>query len=149
MPKHFLSHLLSSQPLDYSFEDLLVQPKKDKDEEEQKIEFLPQTSRPGTRSNLTIDLYETPEEIVVKGWLPGVRPEDIEINLKEKFLQIKAERKRENEMSVKDYYFKESEHGELERSIRLHKAVDVQKAEASFEHGVLTVLLPKLIVHEN
>ena len=101
-------------------------------------------SFPQAQGNLAIDLYETPAEIVVKGWLSGVRPEDIEIDLKEKFLHIKAERKKESEVDEKDYYFKESEHGRLERSIRLHKAVNVERAQAVFEHGVLTILLPKL-----
>ena len=101
-------------------------------------------SFPEAQGNLTIDLYETPEQIVVKGLLPGVKPEDIEIDLKEKFLHIKAERKRESEVDEKNYYFKESEHGELERSIRLHKVINPSEAQAIFEHGVLTIFLPKV-----
>lgn len=90
-----------------------------------------------------LDLYETEESIVVKAPLPGVKPEDVDISITEGILTIKGEAKSEEEVKREDYHRRELHYGSFCRSVPLPTEVEHGKAEATFEHGILTVTLPK------
>jgi len=101
-------------------------------------------SRNGTGHLLAIDLYETEKEVVVKTAVPGVRPEDVEVKVTGDVLAIRGTTTEEKDTKAENYYLRERRHGTFSRSIALPVAVQADKAEAVFEHGILTLTLPKV-----
>lgn len=93
--------------------------------------------------NIPIDIYQTENNVIVKATLPGVKPEEVDISITGEVLTIKAERKEEKEIKEKDYFRKENRYGMVSRSITLPVEVKTDKAEASFDNGVLNLTLPK------
>jgi len=90
-----------------------------------------------------VDIYETDEALVVKAALPGIRPEDVEISIQGDQLTIRGEYKHEAKEEKGNYHRRELRYGTMSRCITLPVQVDADKAEAVFEHGMLTVTLPK------
>jgi HSP20 family protein len=90
-----------------------------------------------------VDLYETDEEVVVRASLPGVKAEEIAISVTGGALTIKAETKEEQEEEKSEYYRRERRYGTFQRVLTLPARVDSEKAEATFEDGVLDLHLPK------
>lgn len=76
--------------------------------------------------------------------LPGVKKEDINVDLKDDVLTISGERKTKTEIKEKDYYKKESSYGKFQRSFTLPENTDIENIEANSEDGVLEVVIPKL-----
>lgn len=94
-------------------------------------------------SYLTMDMYQTEDQIVIKAAMPGVKPEDIQISVVGDVLTLQGEVRQEEEVKDVTYHLKESRHGSFLRSIPLPVAVVSEKAKAVFENGVLTLELPK------
>jgi HSP20 family protein len=92
---------------------------------------------------LAVDVYETEEDVVVKATVPGVKPEDIDISVTGDTLTIKGEFKEEEKVEKENYIRRERRQGSFSRSLTLPTSVDVEKANAEFEHGVLKLTLPK------
>jgi HSP20 family protein len=92
----------------------------------------------------TMDVIDTDEKIVVKTDLPGVKKEDIKIDLTEDSLAIEAKFEEESEVKEADYVRKERRYGEAKRSMILPAKVKTDEATAKFEDGVLTIELPKI-----
>lgn len=90
-----------------------------------------------------IEIYDEKDDIVVKAELPGLKREDIEINLAGDLLTIKGEKKKEEEVKEKDYYYSERSFGSFERSVEIPQKVLPDKVRASFKDGVLEVRLQK------
>ena len=90
-----------------------------------------------------LDVFETGDALVVKGALPGVRPEEVDISVTGDVLTIKGETKSEEETKDGNYHRRELRYGSFARSIALPTRVDHDKAEAKFENGILTITLPK------
>ncbi|MBU6500221.1 MAG: Hsp20/alpha crystallin family protein [Patescibacteria group bacterium] len=93
---------------------------------------------------LTIDVYQTPADIVVESAVAGVKPEDIDINVTNDSVTIRGERHREKEVKDDDYFYQECYWGRFARSVVLPQEVDPESAEVVFKNGILTVRLPKL-----
>lgn len=92
---------------------------------------------------LAVDMYETPDSVVVKTSVPGVKPEDIDITITGNTLTIKGETRVEEKVEKEHYIRQERRYGVFQRSIQLPDALVGDKAEATFEHGVLTLTIPK------
>lgn len=92
---------------------------------------------------LTIDVYQTPEYIVIESAVAGVRPEDLDINATTDSVTIRGERSREQEVKDDDYFYQECYWGRFSRSVILPQEVDPESAEVSFKNGILTIRLPK------
>jgi len=92
---------------------------------------------------LTIDVYQTPEDIIIKSTIAGVKPEDLDVSINNDMVTIKGERKREEEISQDDYYYQECYWGAFSRSVVLPTDVLADKVEASLKNGILTIKLPK------
>jgi len=92
---------------------------------------------------LALDMYETGNEVVVEATVPGVKPEEIDVQVTGNTLTIKGERKEEKKEERASYIYQERSFGSFCRSVTLPTEVDVDKANAEFEHGVLTLTLPK------
>jgi HSP20 family protein len=90
-----------------------------------------------------MDLYQTDDAVVVKMGLPGIEPEDIQVSVNDGVLTIRGEVKEEKEDKAKTYHLRERRYGAFSRSVNLPSSVDVEKSDAQFENGVLTLTLPK------
>jgi len=90
-----------------------------------------------------IDLYQTPEEVVVKANLPGLKSDDVQISVTSDVLTLRGEFKQEEERKDATYHVLERRSGSFERSVMLPTDVQTDKARADFEDGVLTITLPK------
>ena len=95
-------------------------------------------------AELTIDMFETPSEIVIRTMVAGVRPEDLDISITRDMVTIRGERESERTVSDEDYFHRELFWGSFSRAIVLPKEVEVEEAEASEKHGLLTIRLPKI-----
>ncbi|HEY5984281.1 MAG TPA: Hsp20/alpha crystallin family protein [Anaerolineales bacterium] len=91
----------------------------------------------------SIDLFETENDVVVKAALPGMKAEDVEINVTGDMLTIKGQTKEESELKEKAYHIREHRWGSFERSVPMPTSVVSEKAKAEFENGILTITLPK------
>ncbi|WP_456457534.1 Hsp20/alpha crystallin family protein [Nitratifractor sp.] len=90
-----------------------------------------------------VNTRETEDAYYIEVDLPGVKKEDITIDVKDNVLTISGERKIEEERKEDDFYRVESIYGTFERSFTLPEDVDVDKIEAEAKDGVLTVKIPK------
>jgi HSP20 family protein len=93
---------------------------------------------------LTIDVYQTPHEIVVESAVAGVDPDALDITATPDSLAIKGERQRRKEVRDDDYLYQECYWGKFSRSVILPQEVDPENATVSFKNGILTVRLPKV-----
>jgi HSP20 family protein len=92
---------------------------------------------------LPLDVAENENEFVVKASLPGVKPEDVQITVHGDILTIQGESKFEEEKKGDRWHLRERRVGSFHRSVSLPTAVNSDKAQAQFEHGVLSLTLPK------
>jgi HSP20 family protein len=93
--------------------------------------------------DLAVDMFETNDDLVVSTTLPGVKPDDVEITVTGDALCITAESKADSVTESATFYEQERRYGVCSRSLILPVAVQVDKAEAKFKDGVLTLTLPK------
>lgn len=98
---------------------------------------------PMSAADLAIDMYETKDDVVVKAALPGIKPEQVEVTITGDTLMIRGESKEENEVKEEDYIRKERRYGSFFRSVVLPSVIKADKADATFENGVLTLKIPK------
>ena len=126
------SELMSlRQAMDRLFEDRFVRPSR-------AVSALGEVAAPA------LDVYQTPTEIVVKAALPGLKPEDVNIDITGETLEIKGERKAEQEIKKDDYLYQERRYGAYYRSVVLPSGLKTDKAEATMEDGILTLTIPKV-----
>ena len=90
-----------------------------------------------------VDMYQTKDDIIVKAAVPGVKPEDIDIAVTGDVLTITGELKEEEKVEEGNYLRQERRYGQFMRELALPTQVNADKAKAEFEHGVLTLRLPK------
>jgi HSP20 family protein len=90
-----------------------------------------------------IDMYHTPTDVVVKAALPGVKSEEVDITITGDAVTIKGETKTEEETKEKNYLYREHRHGTFSRLVNLPAGLNTDKAEATFDNGMLTLTIPK------
>ena len=90
-----------------------------------------------------IDMFQTDDEIVVKAALPGIKADEVQINITGEVLTLKGEMKHEEDKKEKAWHIHEQRWGSFERSIVLPTDVVPDKAKAEFDNGILTIALPK------
>lgn len=93
---------------------------------------------------LTIDVYQTPDEIIVESTIAGVKPEDLDISITNEAVTIKGKREKTQTVKDEDYFYQECYWGKFSRSIILPQEIDSEKAVASLKNGILLIKLPKL-----
>ncbi len=93
--------------------------------------------------SVPLDMYQTADDVVVKATIPGINPEDVDITITGDVLTIKGENKVEEEKKNTDYFYRERGVGSFTRTINLPADLQTDKADASFENGVLTLSIPK------
>jgi len=125
------SELMSlRQAMDRLFEDSFVRPSRG-------LAALGEVPVP------TLDVYQTPSDVVVKATLPGLKPEDVTIDITGEMLTIKGETNAEQEIKKEDYLYQERRYGAFSRSVILPTGLKTEKCEATMEDGVLTLSIPK------
>ncbi|XP_021769109.1 17.8 kDa class I heat shock protein-like [Chenopodium quinoa] len=99
----------------------------------------------GGFANTRIDWRETPEAHVFKADLPGLKKEEVKVEVEDgKVLQISGERNRESEEETDKWHRLERSSGRFIRRFRLPENVKMDEIKANMEHGVLTVTVPKM-----
>lgn len=98
---------------------------------------------PQPEGQLTVDVCQTAEDIIIESAVAGVRPEDIDVNVTDDSVSIKGSRFREASTTEREYLYQECYWGRFARSIILPETVDPDNADVTFKNGVLTIRLPK------
>ena len=92
---------------------------------------------------IPLDIREEDNTLFVKASLPGLKPEDIHIEVKDDVLTIWGEAKHEEEHEEEQYHLREHRYSRFERSVMLPYPVEIDKTEAEYENGMLALKLPK------
>jgi HSP20 family protein len=95
------------------------------------------------QATFPLDVCETENEYLIKASLPGIKPDDVQITVHGDTLTIRGESKSADEKKGEHWHIRERRAGTFQRSLSLGAPVNSDRAEASFEHGVLTLTLPK------
>ena len=128
---HPLTDLMTlRQAMDRLFDDSFVRPSRS-------LETFGRVIAPA------LDVYQTPSELMVKATLPGVKAEDVNIDISGDTLTIKGESKAEQEVKREDYLYQERRYGAFSRSVVLPSGLKSDKTEATMEDGILTLTIPK------
>lgn len=141
------------EPEEYTSESRITPPSNAYDEE---TEIFTEASSPkknimedsfsstdNSEGQLTIDVYQTENDIVIKSTIAGVKPEDLDVSINSDMVTIRGERKTEEAVSEENYYYQECYWGSFSRSVILPVDVLADKAEAAMKNGILTIRLPK------
>ena len=94
-------------------------------------------------AGLAMDIRSTPDALVVEAALPGVKPEEVDITVEGGTLTITGEFRSERNDGEGDYLVQEMRRGSFSRAVTLPQGLEPDKATATFEHGVLTLRIPK------
>jgi len=95
------------------------------------------------RFGLALDVTSDADALVVEAALPGVKPEDVEITVEDGTLSIRAESHSERTSGEGETLVQEIRRGSVSRVVALPTGLEADKATASFEHGMLTLRIPK------
>lgn len=95
-------------------------------------------------AELTVDVYQTPTEVIVKSMIAGVKPEDLQISITRDAVTIKGRRNEEITVNEENYFHKELYWGSFSRTITMPEEVEPEEAEAFEKNGLLTIRLPKI-----
>ena len=90
------------------------------------------------------DVFEGEDAVKIVAEVPGVRPEDVKISLENNLLSIRGEKQQQAEEKTERVHRYERSYGTFERTFALPSTVDPDKIVASYEHGILTVSIPKV-----
>lgn len=90
----------------------------------------------------SVEVYATDDEVVISAELPGIRPEDVTVEITEEAVHLSGELKQESEIKEDNYYRSERQYGHFERVVPLPNRIKDDQAKASFKHGVLTIRAP-------
>lgn len=90
-----------------------------------------------------LDIFEINSHYIVELDIPGVKKEDININVDNNILTIKGKKETDKEDKDTNYYSRERFYGDFKRSMSLPVGVNADKIDAAFNSGVLTIKLPK------
>ena len=93
--------------------------------------------------NVPVDVTQEGDDIVVRASVPGLKPEDISVTLDDGLLTIEGEVASESEVNESDYLLRERRVGRFRRALRLPDTADADKAQPSYENGVLKIAVPK------
>ncbi len=131
--RSFFERITGSIPLSREIEE---------DEEDiQKDVWVNNTIEEG---ELSVDVYQNQNEIIIKTMVAGVRPEDLDVSISRDMVTLKGKRESERMIADHDYFHKELYWGTFSRTIILPQEIDVDAAEAIEKHGLLIIKLPKL-----
>ncbi|MBI2911120.1 MAG: Hsp20/alpha crystallin family protein [Chloroflexi bacterium] len=97
----------------------------------------------GGRAFTPLEVYEQDDAVIVRAALPDVRPEEIEITTSGDTVTLKGEHRPTEGIKPEQYLLQEWPYGKFVRSVTLPISCQMEKAEADFDRGVLTLRIPK------
>ena len=100
-----------------------------------------QTEGEGT---LTVDVYQTDNDIVIKSTMAGVKSGDLDITINNDMVTIKGDREPDDKIKQSDYHWQELYWGPFSRTVILPEEIDIDGSKASIKNGVLTIKMPRL-----
>jgi HSP20 family protein len=105
-------------------------------------QVAPETTRGGTHFTPRVDIFETADELVLLGDIPGVQPEDVDLRFErgELILHGKLNVRHPGETFLLEEY----DEGDFYRVFSIHESIDASRISAECKNGVLTVHLPKV-----
>jgi len=92
---------------------------------------------------LPLDVYEEGDSLVIKADVPGMKPEDVKVEVTGNMLMVRGQARDEHEDKQPGYYVRERRYGSFQRSVGLPSDLNTDKVEAAFENGVLSIRIPK------
>ena len=90
-----------------------------------------------------LDVVRQGDDTVIRASMPGVKPEDIQVSIEDNVLTIKGSTAVEHQESEGTFLMRERRSGSFHRALRLPESVDPDKVEPRYNHGVLTITVPK------
>ncbi len=93
---------------------------------------------------LAVDVFQTPDDIVIKAMVAGVKPEDLDVSITRDMVTIRGVREGASEVSEDNFIFKELYWGTFSRTILLPQEIEVEESIAEEKHGLLTIRMPKV-----
>lgn len=105
--------------------------------------FRPYGAGNGDAARLPLDVRTSPDALVVEASLAGYRPDDVEITVENGVLTIRAEDRTESTREEGDWVVREIARGSVMRTVTLPTGLEADQAEATFEHGVLKLRIPR------
>ncbi len=120
-------------------------PKSDTENEKKEISYIDNewVEDDFEEGQLSLDVYETPKNIIVKSAIAGVNADNLDISINNDMLTIRGNREESEKIKTKKYLYQECYWGSFSRSIILPTDVKAEKIEAKLENGILTITLPK------
>ncbi|TAK57752.1 Hsp20/alpha crystallin family protein [Patescibacteria group bacterium] len=109
--------------------------------EDQTANWLEEEEKDG---ELTVDVHQTADKIIVKTMVAGVRPEDLDISITRDMVTIRGKREEERSVKDEDFFYRELYWGSFSRTISLPQEVEIDTAEAIEKHGLLILKLTKV-----
>ncbi len=100
--------------------------------------------RDQAEGQLSVDVYQTKDSVIIKSTIAGVKPEDIDISIDNDVITIRGTRKQQESIKEDDYFYQECYWGSFSRSIVLPVEINSEETDASLKNGVLTITLPKV-----
>ncbi len=119
-----------------------VKPAPNRQQSPQQLSVAP--SEDAAAAQLTVDVYQSDSEIVIRALVAGVRPEDLDISITRDMVTIKGKRVEQKDIQGENYVYQELYWGAFARTVVLPAEIDVDMAEASEKHGLLSIRLPKI-----
>ena len=95
-------------------------------------------------AELSVDVYQTPTEIMVQTMVAGVKPEDLELTIGRDMITIRGKREESRKVEEENYFSKELYWGAFSRTILLPQEIEPDETEATEKHGLLTIKLQKI-----
>lgn len=93
--------------------------------------------------SMPVELHEHEKDYCVHAELPGVKKDDLDIDIDKNYITIKAKKEEEHEEKESDYRKSEFRYGEYSRTVYFPKDIDTEKTEAKLENGILKIVAPK------
>ena len=98
----------------------------------------------GAEGQLPVDVHQTANDIIIRAFVAGVRPDELNISISRDMVGIEGSRMEREQVSGPDYFTRELFWGSFSRTVMLPQEVDVEASSATAKDGLLTIILPKL-----
>lgn len=98
----------------------------------------------GDEGQLPVDVHQTAGDIIIRAFVAGVRPDELNISISRDMVEISGSRTERDQAAGPDYFTRELFWGQFSRTILLPQEVDVDASSASAKDGLLTIILPRL-----
>lgn len=140
----FFERLTGSHYYDEEAEDTTKPARKLKavDEDHEEIAAT-HSAEDDTEGQLTVDVYQTPGEIIIEAMIPAVKADDLDISITREMVTIRGTRSRSRTVEDDQFFFRELFWGSFSRTILLPQEVEPDQADAREKNGLLTIVLPK------